>query len=314
MPDLLVSICIPAYENPVFIKRLLDSVLLQSYSRTEIIVSDDSAGEDIKNALSVYNDILDIRYFKNIPPLKTPANWNQALDKAGGDLLMLMHQDDWFANAGAIKKYVEAFERNPDADFVFCRSRAFDEKIHSKKIISGHREILSGLQKHPEKLLLGNVIGPPSNLMFRKKIATRYNEPYIWLVDVEYYIRLLNAGHRFFFLDEPLVAVGLHDQQTTVFVQQNKKIILKEYLLLSSGLGANCFSNWRIYDLYWRLLRNYKVRDNENLSAISIVYENLPPVIKQLMSFQRKIPSTILQIGLFSKILMWLAFLNRPRS
>ena len=303
MPDKLVSICIPAYENLTFLKQLLDSILIQNYPEMEIIISDDSAGEDIKNALPSYVNKLNIKYFKNTPPLKTPANWNHALDKASGDLLMLMHHDDWLNGQDVISKYVKVFDDNPGIDFAFCRSMAFSEN-DAAGLNAKHQKTLNRLATHPEGLLLGNVIGPPSNVMIRKNVSLRYTAPFIWLVDVEYYMRLLQKGYKYYFINEPLVSVGIHDDQTTAFVQQNKRIILKEHLLLAISQGSSLFSDIRIYDLYWRLMRNYGIRSADQLKELGIEANKLPVALKQILNFQKRLPASVLNIGVISKMLM----------
>ena len=307
MPDKLVSICIPAYENLTFLKQLLDSILVQNYPKIEIIISDDSTGEDIKNAIPSYVNKLNIKYFKNTPALKTPANWNRALDKASGDLLMLIHQDDWLNGQDVISKYVKVFEEDPGIDFAFCRSMAFSEK-NAPGLNTQHQKILNELTTHPEGLLLGNIIGPPSNVMIRKNVSLRYTIPFIWLVDVEYYMRLLQKGYKYRFINEPLISVGIHDQQTTAFVQQNKKIILKEHLLLAIAQGPSLFSDIRIYDLYWRLMRNYGIRAMAQLKELGIEADKLPAQLKQILNFQKKIPGLVLKNGFASKILMFTAY------
>ncbi|HET6769088.1 MAG TPA: glycosyltransferase family 2 protein, partial [Chitinophagaceae bacterium] len=313
MPDKLVSICIPAYENPTFLKQLLDSILIQNYPEIEIVISDDSAGEDIKNALPSYVGKLNIKYFKNTPALKTPANWNHALDKASGELLMLIHQDDWLNGADVIGKYVKVFEEDPDIDFAFCRSMAFSDN-DAAGLNARHQKILNNLATHPEGLLLGNVIGPPSNVMIRKSVSLRYTVPFIWLVDVEYYIRLLQKGYKYYFINESLISVGIHDQQTTAFVQQNKKIILKEHLLLAITQGSTLFSDIRIYDLYWRLIRNYGIRSTDQLRDIGIEANKLPVPLNHILNFQKKLPASALKNGVISKILMFTSYSVGKRS
>ena len=309
MPDKLVSICIPAYENLNLLKRTLDAIVVQNYSAIEVIISDDSAGEDIKNALPEYTGKLQVKYFKNTPALGTPANWNYALDKAAGDLVMLVHHDDWFNEKETILKYVSAFNQFPDADFIFSRINIFDAK--DRKTIAFHKKILNDLVAHPEGLLLGNVVGPPSNVMIRRTVAARYLETLIWLVDVEYYIRLINSGYKYFFIDERLVLTGVHDQQVTAYVQQNKTIILKEHLLMAGKLGSTMFADWRIYDLYWRLLRNHEIRSLTQLESIGIEIETIPSSLIQMLNFQKQIPVSILKNRVLSKALMFLSLKSK---
>ena len=46
----LISICIPAYKNTSFLKRLLESLLQQTYTHFEVILSDDSPDDTVKDS------------------------------------------------------------------------------------------------------------------------------------------------------------------------------------------------------------------------------------------------------------------------
>src|SRR5262245_52139404 len=132
MNEPLISICIPSYKKPLYVVRCLESILKQDYHHVEVIISDDSPCEDIKHAILVYQARLNIKYFHNSTPLKSPKNWNAALDKATGDLLLLLHQDDWLHAENALSLFKEALIKN-DVDFVFSQNTAIDE--NGNKII-----------------------------------------------------------------------------------------------------------------------------------------------------------------------------------
>lgn len=51
-----VSICIPAYKQPEFLKRCLDSVFEQSYTDYEVIITDDSPDNEIEKLVNTYSD------------------------------------------------------------------------------------------------------------------------------------------------------------------------------------------------------------------------------------------------------------------
>ena len=76
MAQPLISICIPAYKKADYVVRCIRSVLNQTYKQVEIIVSDDSPGEDIKVALEPFTGSVPIFYYHNQPPLQSPKNWN----------------------------------------------------------------------------------------------------------------------------------------------------------------------------------------------------------------------------------------------
>ncbi len=303
MAQPLISICIPAYKKPQYVVRLLHSVAQQTYKRVEIIISDDSPDEDIKEAIAPYNNSLTIYYHHNLPALKSPRNWNAAMDKAAGDLLVLMHQDDWYHTPDALAQYVQAFKENPDADFVFCRNTAVDE-MGRETVLQARPGLLKIMKQHPNRLVLAQVIGPPSNTMLRKKVNVRYDENFIWLVDVDYYARLLKAGHSYIYLDKHLVSIGLHEDQTTVFCRTNDDIIFRENIWFASKIGAAAFKDILIFDYYWRLLRNYGIRSLTDVEDNGLLQSEIPDVITQMLAAQQKLQPASLKKGFYSKAQM----------
>jgi glycosyltransferase involved in cell wall biosynthesis len=309
MAQPLISICIPAYKKPQYVVRCLQSVLQQSYKQVEIVISDDSPDEDIKLAIEPLTNQLRIRYFHNQPALKSPRNWNAALDRAEGELIVLMHQDDWYHSPTALEEYVKVFEQNPEVDFVFCQNTAIDEK-GNKTILQARPYLLKEMAEKPNHLLLAQVIGPPSNTMLRRKVTTRYDERFIWLVDVDYYSRMLKEGYKYQYIDKHLVSIGLHEDQTTVFCRTNDDIIFKENIWFAGKLEQKAFKDVLIYDYYWRLLRNYGIRDVEDIKRNGVKEEEIPAVILQMLQLQKKLPKGFLKNGILSKTFMSIGYSN----
>lgn len=302
----LISIVIPAYKKPQYVVRCLDSIVKQDYKRLEVIISDDSPDEDIKEAIQPYTKLLDIKYYHNQPALKSPKNWNNALDKSGGDLVLLLHQDDWFHAPDALSTYVSAFE-DPSVDFVFCQNTAIEEDGR-KVILQERKGLLKNMAQKPDHLLLSQIIGPPSNTMLRRNIPVRYDERFIWLVDVDYYARLLKSGYRYQYIEKHLVSIGLHEDQTTVFCRNNADIIFKENIWFAGKIEKEAFSDILIFDYYWRLLRNNKIRSIEDILANKVVASEIPGVIIHMLQLQKRLPLSLLHNGLISKAFMSMSY------
>jgi glycosyltransferase involved in cell wall biosynthesis len=312
MTDRLISICIPAYKKPDFVVRAIQSIIKQSYKKVEIVISDDSPNEDIKIAIQPYISELDIKYYHNQPALKSPKNWNNTLDKASGDYVMLLHQDDWLHDPKALEIYIESFKSNQEVDFVFCKNTAI-QPDGVQLNLQAIKSLLLDMDKKPHHILRANVIGPPSNVMLKRSIPTRYDENYIWLVDVDYYVQLLEAGYQYVYLDQHLVSIGLHEDQTTVFCRTNEDVIVKENIHFAFKLGNNAFSDILIFDYYWRLLRNYKIRSVDTLINYGVDPSQILPVIQKMLATQLKYSLKLLKFGPFSKCLMTLQYLQRPK-
>ncbi|HWY12001.1 MAG TPA: glycosyltransferase, partial [Bacteroidia bacterium] len=50
-----VSICIPTYMQIIYLQKTLDSILKQDYTNFELVVTDDSPDESVKNLLDKYD-------------------------------------------------------------------------------------------------------------------------------------------------------------------------------------------------------------------------------------------------------------------
>ena len=288
--------------------RCLESIIKQDYKHLEVVISDDSPDEDIKEAIAPYTNQLSIRYFHNQPALRSPRNWNAALDKGAGEYLLLLHQDDWFHDPRALSQFVQALE-DPSIDFVFCQNTAIDEEGKTT-ILQARPYLLSEMSRKPNHLLLAQVIGPPSNTILRRKVDVRYDERFIWLVDVDYYSRILKKGFRYQYLPKHLVSIGLHEDQTTVFCRTNSDIIFRENIWFAYKLEAEAFTDWQVYDYYWRLLRNYNIRTVNDILGNGVQQSEIPPVILHMLSQQKRLSHALLKIGILSKAFMFASYLS----
>ncbi len=89
----LVSVDIATRDRPDLLRRAVDSVLAQSYRRFEIVVADDSDGEETGRLLAAYDD-------DRIIVVRTPgrhgggAAFNTALAASTGDIITFLDDDN----------------------------------------------------------------------------------------------------------------------------------------------------------------------------------------------------------------------------
>ena len=79
-----ISICIPAYKHVDYLKRLLDSIAIQTFKDFEVIITDDSPGNEVEQFCLQYQSLLPIKYIKNNTSLGSPGNWNACISNASG--------------------------------------------------------------------------------------------------------------------------------------------------------------------------------------------------------------------------------------
>src|SRR6478736_4865381 len=107
-----ISICIPSYQRVDYLKRLLDSISVQTFTDFEVIISDDSPDSSVQDLSFNYHDRFNTRYFKNQPALGTPANWNFGISNATGEWIKIMHDDDWFAASDSLQIFAGHTNKN----------------------------------------------------------------------------------------------------------------------------------------------------------------------------------------------------------
>ncbi len=298
----LISICIPAYKNPLLLKRLLDSIIEQDFGDYEVICTDDTPNEEVADVVYSYNEKLSIQYLHNSPALGSPANWNKAISLAKGEWIKIMHGDDWFASEGALSAFAEAAKGN--SKFIFSAFIKEDTKV--KPLDLQQQRIL---QKYPNTLFANNIIGHPSVTMIHRSISLTYDEHTKWVVDFDYYIRCL-ATNSFHYISTPLIGIGSSDTQLTIQIKAEKDTIVKEYLYLLSKMGDSILNNWQVYDAYWRTLRNFDIRSKDELPNDETVFP-IPVEIHRMIAYQNAVPKKLLRYGVVSKLMMFLAFFGR---
>lgn len=259
-----VSICIPAYKHVSFLKRCLDSILEQDFHDFEVVITDDSPDDALEKLVDSYQDNR-IRYFKNEKALGSPTNWNEGIRKAQGEYIKILHHDDWFASKDSLAAYVGLLDNHPDADIAF--SGCCDINVNgAKRIHRATDTFLDKVRKHPETLYMGNAFGAPSVSIFRNHKDFFFDPSLIWLVDTDFYIRVIKAGG-FAFTPELLVNIGVSEFQITQQCLSDIKIPMAEKILLFKKFGLKNKSSKYRHSLL-RLLGRQKILSRSDVKKI----------------------------------------------
>lgn len=199
----MVSICIPTYNQSELLKRLLDSIMNQTYQDFEVIVSDDSGNAEVQEVVS---DYLGIRYYHNEKTLGAIRNYNQAMMYAEGKYIKVMGHDDWFTTEGSLKCYVEMMEKHPEADIGF--SGTVEELLNGVSYERYTRRHEANLLKRSWKgLFLGVPIGSPSAVIWKNK-RQLFDVNVEWFSDIDFYADILKRNPHFVYTQNSLVSIG----------------------------------------------------------------------------------------------------------
>jgi glycosyltransferase involved in cell wall biosynthesis len=176
----MISVCIPTYEQygmgPTYLAELLNSLVIQNIV-FEVIVSDNSDDNTIKEVVETFKNKMDISYYHN-PVKGISHNTNNAISKAKYKKIKPMYQDDRLNYNGALKLFSEALDTK---QWVICNSMI----IHA----GGGRAGAKNAYWH-ECINEGtNTIGMPSVMAYNKTDIT-FNPKLHTMLDCHFYTQL----------------------------------------------------------------------------------------------------------------------------
>lgn len=121
----LVSICIPTYNRPEFLRRAVESCLAQTYSNFEIVITDNSTNDDTANAAKNWTDPR-VRYYKNEGNIGTEGSCNRGISLSRGEYIKFLMDDD-LLKPRCLELMVKGLEENPSVGTAMAPMDLIDE-------------------------------------------------------------------------------------------------------------------------------------------------------------------------------------------
>lgn len=270
-----VSICIPTYKQVDYLRKTLNSVLVQDFHDYELIITDDSTDDSVEKLLTEFDFKGKLKYYRNKIALGSPANWNYSLKKATGEYIKILHHDDFFTSDNSLGKFVQFLDKNPDSSFAFSGTVIDLIALKTKKIHSCSNRQFSKMISNPDRLFFTNYIGAPSATIIRNDKLMLFDESMKWLVDVDWYMQLIYNNPNVVFSKEPLICtVHGGEGQITQSVYADKEIQVKEHAYLFEKLKDRK-TNLKKYSILFQLLfHKYSVKDLNQLKSIYLISSN----------------------------------------
>lgn len=270
-----VSICIPTYKQVKFLTITLNSILSQTYDDYEIIITDDTPDNTIEQLLSIFNFKGRLKYFKNEIQLGSPRNWNRAIELASGEYIKILHHDDWFLEQDSLQKFVKMLDDNPEADFAFSSSIWNNSEKGDRFFWKPTLNQIKKLRKKPESLFPLNIVSTPSATIFRKKVKVIFNENLKWIVDMDFYFRVLCLNHKIVFNSEPLVEIIINSKhQVTADCQGKREVEIYEWVSLYRIIRSKTKFNYLNFKHLIFLFNNFKIKSPHDLEECGVKQKN----------------------------------------
>ena len=264
----LVSILIPTYNQPEFFRRALKSALAQDYPDIEIIVSDDSTDDRVKNVVDEFlskPQRFPIRYIDHSQKnLNGDNNHISILNSARGEFVNFLFHDDLFM-PNKISTMMKYFEQDSENRIAFVTSNRYiiDENDTVTDIWGIDDEpsgvkIFSGDELGRENFLLSsNFIGEPTTVLFRRndlfydtanncyRNDRFFDQPCTCLEDLGTWLDLARKKDSIVpFITEPLSAFRKHPDQNS----ENYQVIFESFTDWAHLLASSYLHDVFIHD------------------------------------------------------------------
>ncbi len=291
-----ISIIIVVLNGVKTLENAINSILQQTYTNFEIIVKDGLSTDGTIDILKRYD--LNNFYWESAPDKGIYDAMNEAIKKARGEWIYFLGSDDTLYNSEVLLE-IFGTERNLDCDFLYGNVYS----VSLKKKYDG---------KFDEKKILFRNISHQS-IFYKKSIHEKigyYDLSYKIFADWHFNIKcFLNAGIKKKYIDivvANFAAGGISAYNKDVHFIRN--FLFRENLEALKGNGIKKMFNIIFYDNWWRLVRNMKlIKGKDNIANYS-TGSCLPRSIKRIYFFQKKIPRSVLRLGVFSKIFMLISY------
>lgn len=213
-----ISICIPTWEQygkgTDFLNHLLNTIVTQTYKNFNVIISDHSINDDIKNLCESFKDKIEFFYVKNPNDRGNgPANTNNSIINSDGEIIKIMFQDDFFYEKNALELIAKEFENN-DCNWLVngCNHTHTNGDTYANYMIP----------RWNDNIILGvNTISSPSVLSFRKNSNILFDEKLTMYMDCEIYYQFYLKFGLPKVLPNYLITNRLHPHQISSMYNKN---------------------------------------------------------------------------------------------
>jgi len=197
-----VSVVVPTYNGAGFIDTTLESVMNQTFSEFEIVVSDDASTDGTVEVVDRINDPR-LRVAEDRSHVGPGGNWNRALKLARGEYIKVLAQDDLLYPEN-LQVAVDALDAEPSLSFVAMRRDiigADGAVLMRDRGLPGLCGLINPIDGYRATVRAGgNPFGEGEAVLFRRAasaLAGGFDESIPYAIDVDYWLRLLAWGPAF---------------------------------------------------------------------------------------------------------------------
>lgn len=164
-----------------YLQQNLASLFIQNVKPYEVIISDHSTDDLIKDVTTSWAQFMNVKYFRETEKVGViSANLNNCIKNSTGDVIDFMLQDDLYFSSNSLQTRIENLG---DSQW------ALTSTIHYS--VERDQYYWHLIPEYRQDIYLGfNSIGSPSLLTMKRENAPLFDEKLFMLTDCDYYKQL----------------------------------------------------------------------------------------------------------------------------
>lgn len=219
-----ITVCIPTFSRLNFLKEAFSSSAANGSDKVQILIGVDPHPErgpnlDIINwCKEITND--NFYFFVNDKNLGLAGNWNALVNKAQGEYLIIIGDDDRLSK-NFIPTMLNVIEKE-GPDVIFSNQCFINEKGDVVKengedlnIKFGRGDLNPGILNEPEKVVWNNSVPMSSSLTKKDWLVKFPFKDYSNTPELEVFLNIARSGGKFYFVSEKLSEYRIHETSAT---------------------------------------------------------------------------------------------------
>ena len=261
--ECLIQVFIPNLNGKKYLNKTIESILSQSYTNFEVILVDNNSNDD---SVFIFNSYNDNRFsvLKFETRVSLAENLNRCIDAVTAPFFCIMHTDDIYA-PDYLKILITTLNQNAHSLIAHCDVKTINYKgipffnfkywIKSINLNKKKYSFLQGTNGIIKLYKFNPIIAP--SVMYRREViekVDKFNKNQKFVVDWDYYFRILLKNYSIVKVHQSLFYYRLHDlQQTNDMTKDLKKyeemVVFKKriLLLLQQNFSKSVYNVCKIY-------------------------------------------------------------------
>lgn len=216
-----VTVCIPTYNRSQYLAQCVSSLLAQTLTDFELIISDNCSTDGTSDMVRQLADPR-IRYYRNASNIGVFQNMNRCLELATGDYVSILHDDDLYAPR-FLERETAILDLHQTVGLVHCAAYQIDADGIRQRVVRAYQRdcVVEGKKEFISYLSGHNICC--STAMVRRSLYLKV-EPFdagYMCADWLMWLQLTLLGD-VAYISEPLAAMRVHGSALSCGIEPSR--------------------------------------------------------------------------------------------